>query len=464
MIIVAALISVSGFCWFLIILFRLFTVQPSLSVGLAQLIFLIFLPVILSYYINRRLFYSGPTIFKIILLNILQSCLYSALTVWLFHYLQYFWLLPVQWPASSMSAIYYTIWQLAMWSCGTYFAIKPQKEKQSISPAGIIYISLSAIPPFFLLVMTNFPSSGLILIIFSWYFTLTFALAAKNGGQKHYDFILLHNLIPCLIATFLFFILYSDQLKSLIKGVYRVLLAIKSFIFYLLSLLNNINYENSVINNSDSYMNSNITGYSQVVVNKVFIECICFIILAPLCVFLFWELTSSLRIRITPRERPLPGSRFSMADTFRKSMAEIVLFVKGLMIITRRMLRHFGNGILLFKRYFASKVKALLPPPTADQAIFRIYLNFLRWGRHHHLRRGAAETPLEYSARLEKFAGEYPACGQEIRMLTWHFIQMKYRNIAADWQTAKECKNLLKRIEGTQRGASLLKILPGKNK
>lgn len=450
---VSALISFSFFSWFLSAFYLKFTVFSSLTDGLVQLILLSFLPISLSYYINRRILSKGPVILSIILLNAAEVLIYTSITVWGCYFFGRIGLLTVQYPGGRAEGVFYSVWQLLAWSCGVFFAVKTAGTEADIPPTGIIAISSIAVPGILALAGMNCPVSLLLFAIGGWYFSLVFTLATRGKETPRYGISLIHCIIPGLAGIFIFFIVFSKEFQLLSLQVKNVLKAVISFLLHLLEALS------PRISQYDSTQGElwktweiplqsvEMPGIGESGDPRILIFMV--VIGLGLCIILLWQFFRFTLTRLAPAKAPLPEARLSLVAVLLETGRQIVLLGLGLLQIIFKLFTMAYRGIILLKKSAVLFIESLLPPKTPDQAVLRIYLKLLRWGCSRGVRRAVSETPLEYAARLESLFGKSSFHGQEIRQLTMNFLQIRYRNTNADWKLVQECKHCLKTIKDT---------------
>jgi hypothetical protein len=374
----------------------------------------------------------------------------TGFTVWIIYLLQNSRFLPFTWQGGMTEAVFYTVSQTFFWILGTFIAMGLAGAELNVSPSGAIAISVLAVPALLLISSMDYPITQMLITIAVWYLALSFTLATRGKGHHRYGIILFHTMMPCLIATLLFFGIFSDQFQLFFRGLQNILEAIQLFFSRLMNMLYNglPSYESNDKDLFESYNNTKIPGKK--VFNLQDLNILLGIIIAFCCIVILWKFVKLLKTRLAPTKRSLPNEKISLFASLRDGLTAFVHFWLGFFRLFIKVFRLFWQGALWLKHIIMAFVNKLLPPKTPDQAIFRIYWQFLRWGSRKHVYRTNAETPLEYAARLENSFKKQSIPIHEIRQLTLYFLQTRYRNKAVDWKIAQECKCLFKMIKSTR--------------
>jgi hypothetical protein len=444
----AALISFSAYCWFLAFFYEITKTYPSPQLVLIQLLLVFGLPAVLGCRTTRTLLYKGPTLWKLVYVNGMAFLAYTAASIWSFLYLLGAGS-PTVWPLSRSAAQYDTVWQLAMWLCGALLAVNAGKRKLNLTRSGILWISFSAVPAILLLAGMGFSATAIITAVAAWYFLLAFSLAADQNVPRHCGFLLLHSLVPCLMATLAITVVFTSEFKLLLDGLLRALMAVKDLLLWLLSFI----FREPKAYEADPDWLDSLKKDIRIPEEKeaadpTLLFCLGAVVFVVVAGTAVWNLYKLLRTRLAPVERRAPAAKRSLFSELRAALKQILRFARNLGKCFPAACRFLLRGIVRMKNAVVSGIRTMLPPRSPQEAIERAYLRFLRWGRRRmRVRRNIAETPLEYANRLEKAAAEPSFPGQDVLTLTDCFLQVKYGGQGADWKTARQCAGYLKNIK-----------------
>lgn len=446
----AVLLSVTGYAWYAVFAFNAQNSYPGLGSAIVQLALICLIPTLLGFFMTEKLLAAGPTMFKLLGLNLSYYLLYTVLASGTVTILVHKGM-PGFWSASVFSSF----WQLISWSLGAYPLIAAAESNSTTNLTALrsMEISLTVIPAVFLLTYMNFPPLVMLLVIISWFIALSLTLLtggahSQNKIRFRYDIILIHSLIPCLLAFALFLTAFSAEAYQMLDGFLRALLA---FLVFLAKLLDS--FFRLPPQTPDSPRISyapDIPGEGPGVHQSSVLITVIFIALAAVLLTLaVRQLIKLLRKRITlSSDRPpvRTHSAFSMKGFLRQLLRLFVyLYRKSL------------NLFIIFQRFCsdtAAKVRRQiqyhLPPKTATEAVFRCYRGFLCWASRVGCHRRKHETPLEHFSRLQESVSGLQSSREEIFELTQHYQKTCYSKQPADWNLAKRCQYLLEVIKKTK--------------
>jgi hypothetical protein len=441
----ALLMSITGFCWYLITAIDSSTTGNNIYLGIVLLLVISFAPTLTGYASNSRLLLSNPTVLRIITANALFYAVYIALVAiagLLFSansdVFQY-------WPLGRQYFVPACIWQFICWAIGSYYAIKSKAataERPSNLKAAGISVSLM-IPAIFLLTFKGIPVSLCLIIIGLWFLALTLTLALEGNDIKigpvfHYELVFSHALVSLAVAVMLFFIAFFGQVRRLLlaaqQGILTLWYLFGSFMDWLLSKLPDVEAD---------YLDRFILNYrpereiARHSLSRWFLVPLAFLAI-PLILSLIRALVRVLRMRMNSRPLNKAG-RFSVFKMLVRLGRCIIRLVASLYDLIRTFAIKLFAGI-------GHMIVAYLPAKTPYQKVYRCYLAFLRWGRKYGLSRKPAETPSEYALRLKRHFGDKPCPIEEIYELTSIFLEAHYRNSPIDWDQGHRSYTLLRKI------------------
>jgi hypothetical protein len=439
----AILLSISSYGWYLVFAYSTSMAYPNFGTGVLGLFSLGIIPVIVSFAANRRFLASGPTIFKVTLLNFLYYLLYASLTTlpgalagsgFLF-----FALSPLSWAVYILP----WTWQLFSWLLGTYFYYHSAEFSPAapISNVKVAEISLGImIPAIFLITFMGFSLPLPLTTIAFWFIAFTLALALAGEGITRIsivrpDIIFFHALVPSLAAIIIFFAAFSREIHLLLLTMQKTFMA---FLMYIVNLLTWLLGKPTPAD-FEPPLN---TSFGPLPEERALAEA------APLWVFLPFLVLALIKLLKT-RLRPVTvcaGKAPSPLSAFRQIWKWFVVLIRNLLKLSCKLVEVITTMAGKVKTKLIRLLHRWLPARTPYQQILRSYEKFLRFGRKSGHPRKAFETPLEYALRLQDVSPKKPFPDVEIRQLTNLFMATYYSKMRADWPHAAESITLIKNI------------------
>ena len=455
----ALLLSITGYSWYLIFVYMTYATNPGLGTGLAGLFVLALLPTCLGFTLNRSLLASGPTVLKLVLLNLLPYLLYTGLTalgsVMVADYL--FWNPPQPLPWTAY--LFPSAWQLLGWLGGTYYIFQTTNLTAAARSTGIKTVETSLVlvmPAIFLLTYMGFAGPLLIILVAGWFLAVALTLAVEGTGVTaasviRYDIVLFHAIVPPLAAIILFAAAFLGEIRSLLQAARGALFALLGYLVKLLDMLFPPLPESNIVL-PEMPPPPMPAGGSENVPEPASWFIYIIIGLGLLLIPILQGLLSLLKIRLGAVPR-LPQRRYS---PFRA----LLQVWRWLITLACSLLKIFAPLVTRLKAlagWLRQKIKTILnrwlPAKTPGQKIFRSYEAFLRLGRRAGCPRQIYETPLEYARRLQKATAKQPYPDAEISRLTDLFLEARYSNKLLNWQQAAESERLYKTIADSSRGS-----------
>ncbi len=439
---ITALIGMCCFLWYLALWATVFSSAPTLVTLAAALGLVCLIPRALGRLTNERLCAGGLKLGGTLLRNVTVFLPYTALTVGL--------LLLLFGRADNIStALYHTAGQALFWLLGALAVYLPDKNRQIISPSLCIF---TAVPAILLLANTGVQASVVLLCVVGWYFSLVFSLAAKSEAPMSQAAVLLHSLIPLAAVMLTVGLVFSGSLNGFFTQVKHLLLAIWQLILMLLKLLDTPPGEYALEESRSNAFDEAIAlaqEYGPVNPLPIIILGACFAIMT--FVMLVRLLVGLLNLRLPQKApvsaRPLWRSGAGLLSAIRllglllRGLADGVLVAALALARLVRLLYRIGKKRLL----------ALIPPKTPLESVLRSYRGLLGFGRLLRVHRTRSETPMEYLARLQALSLRRPVPLAEAQALTGYFVAVQYGGVAPSWQTAAECRRLLRKIRRSSR-------------
>jgi hypothetical protein len=441
----ALLMSITGFCWYLITAIDSSVVGDNIYLGFVLLFVISFFPTLAGYASNSGLLLSNPTVLRVIAANVLFDTVYIALVAFAWLLFSASSAVFQYWPLGRQDLVPACIWQFICWAIGSYYAIKSNAataERPSNIKAAEISVILM-IPAIFLMTFKGIPVSLCLIIIGLWFLALTITLAVegkdiKIGPVFHYELVFSHAFVSFAVAVILFVIAFFGQVRRLLLAAQQGILALWylfGFIMdWLLSKLPDVesDYLDQFIFNFKP--EREIARHSP---SRWFLIPLAFLAI-PITVSLIRALVRFLKMRLGPRPVIKTGG-FSLFKMLLRLGLCIILFVYNLYGLIRTYAIKLFAGI-------GNMIVAYLPARTPYQKVYRCYQAFLRWGRRYGLSRKPAETPSEYALRLKRHFGDKPCPIEEINQLTSIFLEAHYRNRPIDWDLGQRSYTLLRKI------------------
>ncbi len=434
-----ALLAISCFFWYLALFTASFSTAASLELLLAGLIAVFLAPMALGRWVNEKLCGGGQKLGVVILRNFMLFVPYAASTVWCLY-----WLYP-GWTGGLSAALFHTFWQALYWLLGTLAVYWPAANAASSS----MHISVAGAPAILLLASLGAPVSTVLLCIGAWYFSLIFTLAAKAGGPVRRGVVFLHSLIPLALAAIAVLAVFSGSLDQFFAQIKHLLLVIWQWILMLLKLLDTPPGEYPLWEDNAKVLDAVMERAQEqgpvsmlpLIILSLCFAVVCIVLLVRQIIrLLSFRLPERAPAALRRRERPRLG------EALLAAMRALSRLIQRLGRVARAAVR----GIIRLARLAGRKLKkwwcAILPPKTPGEAVLRSYRGLLRWGHLLRIHRARFETPSEYLTRLQALALRRPIAIAEAQTLTWRFIEMQYGGMAPSWQTAAECRQLMRRI------------------
>ncbi|KJS10352.1 MAG: hypothetical protein VR67_18825 [Peptococcaceae bacterium BRH_c8a] len=458
----ALLLSVTGYSWYLVFAYMTYATYPGLWTGLAGLFCLALLPTVLGFTINRSLLASGPTVLKLVLINLLLYLLYTGLTalgsVMIADYL--FWNPPHS--LTRAAYLFPSAWQLLAWLIGTYYVFQTADIKAAAQPTGIKTVETSlvlVIPAIFLLTYMGFAGPLLIILVAGWFLALALTLAIEGTGVTatsviRYDIVLFHALVPPLAAIILCAAAFLGEIRSVLQAARGALFALLAYLVKLLDMLFPPLPESNVVLPEMASPPMPTGGAENVQEPASWFIYIIIGLGLLLLIPILRGLLGLLRIRLGAVPR-LPQKRYSPFRALLQVWRWLITLVCSLLkifapLVTR--LKALAGGL---RQKIKTILNRWLPAKTPGQKIFRSYEAFLRLGRRAGCPRQIYETPLEYARRLQTATTKQPYPGAEISRLTGLFLEASYSKKPLSWQQAAESERLFKTIAHSSRGRFL---------
>lgn len=447
----AALLSVTGYAWYTVFAFNEQTGYPDLGTAILQLVLFCLMSTLLGYYITRKILVSGPTLFKLVRLNIFYFLLYTLLVSGSNSILIHNYPLGAIWLGGGTFDFLASFWQLLSWLLGAFPLIASAESGVApLPPLRSVEISLLVIPAIFLLTYMNFPPLVILLVIISWFaaLCLTLLTAGLNSQETvsfRYDIILIHSIVPCLLAFVLFLTAFSAEAFQVLLGLQKALFTLLAYLLKLLdSLFGNPSQTPYSPGNPYSYTmpEEGRTPFQSPDLLIILIAALAalFIVLAIL------HLIKLFRMRVAPVSAA-PYTLVRPPFSLKRILHSILLFLYN---SSRSFLLLLKKSYRKTLRTLTAAIKGFLPPQTPTEAVCRCYRRFLFLAIRSRLPRRKSETPLEYVLRLQDNGRVTPSSLKEILELTQHYLETCYSTKPADWDRAKRCQNLLKTIKKTK--------------
>lgn len=451
----ATLLSISGYSWYLVLHYHLFAFFPSLWAALTGLVFLAVLPTWLGFFRNRALLASRPTVFKMLVVNIVQLALYAALLV-AGNYLGKNYFFPA-WVLKGSDLLLPFSCLLFSWLCGTFFllnhSLPTTLQPDTQRPVNVkvmeqsLVIILTAV---YLLTFMGIPALLLFLIICAWFFILNLSLAVEGRGAAapvlRFDIVLLHFLLPLMVALVFLVLAFSAEARFLLLAAQKAILTLIGLLLKLLGLL----FSNSPGSTASSpdlnivvpIMPEQAQQNQEVPLWLLFVFLTLGLLLAS---FLLYSLIKLLKS--TLNLTPISGNtRRSLRRSKLPLLRRLLSLVRYLI---RRCFHYLSKASTMLRKllqYIKKILSRWLPAKTPSQGIFRSYETFLILAQKSGYPRKNSETPLEFAGRLEKSIAGKSFPSEEIRRLTSLFLEAHYSNKPACRQQAAESVDLLARI------------------
>lgn len=442
----AIMFGVSTFGWFLMIYYHELAIYPGLSGGFSWFVFLALLPVCLAYVQNRKVLCKGPTILQVLLINVLGYALYTGLTIWVYYLLSQLGFLSFSWLGGWHMGLFYSFWQLLCWYVGLHTAYLSSTGGEVTLPE-LIVLSLPALPAVLCLTVAGFPPATLLLVIVGWFLTLTLSLAAvsaagRDGTGCRYDIVLFQCLIVCLVAAVIFFAAFSGNAYQLLLGARKALLEILQRIYNFLANFYSQQPTTDLSTFKKMIKVPKISNRTSANSFKLWTLAIPFAV--AMAYLGIKALLRLFRTRLTPGKKIVFVNAWSFLAVFRHFILLAKKTAWGLRKMTLFILSRLGQAFDALMRKIARLAARCLPPSTPDQAIYRAYHFFLRWGRRRGCSRKTSETPLEYAARLAAHLDRTELFNGIINQITACYLETCYRQECCDWPRARECQALVK--------------------
>lgn len=453
----ATLLSVSGYCWYLVFAYICSANgsanYPGFGAGLAGFLLLAVLPTFIGFFSNRSLLTTGPTVLKLAIINLLQYLLYAALTVLAGT------LVKAHLLKTSPELLYWkaylfpSSWQLLSWLCGLYFVFKATGPEAVDRPANIQALEISlvlVIPAVFLLTYNGFPASLLMLLITCWFMTLALTLAVEGTGFSaasviRYDLIIFHAVIPSLAAVIIFLAAFWGQVRSLLQTAQKALVALWALLIYLLKLIPAGSPAAPLPDPGITSLSMKAGEMEQVPRMPLWFYAP-FIALGLLLLFIgLWGLINLLKTRLSAAPRT-PQRKYSLFRGLAQFWRWLAVLAWKLLTSCWGLFKWICVPVGKLRQKIMVVLRGLLPAKTPDQKIFRVYEIFLRLGRRFGCPRKTCETPLEYVRRLQTSGKIELFPGEEVEELTSLFLKARYSHEPVSWQQAAISEQLLKII------------------
>lgn len=442
----AVLLSVTGYAWYSIFAFNEQKGHPDLGTAILQLALLCLLPTLLGYFATEKILKASPTMLKLLGLNLLYFLLYT----FFISGSAFFLTNRGFWPEGWSSLVFTSFWQLISWSLGVYplIAAAEANTKNLLSALRSMEISLVIIPAVFLLTYMEFSPSVILLVIISWFTALSLSLLTQGVNSQgkisfRYDIIVIHSLIPFLLAFILFLTAFSAEAFQVLDGFLRTVLA---FLVYLAKLLDS--FFKLPPQSPYSPKNAPSPGIPEEgasLLQPSGILTVIFMVLAAILIIMaVMHLIKMLRIRITLSSDISPiirGPAFSIKGLLQQILLLFVYLYKSSINLFSKLKQLYRKTAVKI----SEKIKNYLPPKTSVEAVYRCYRSYLRWAGHFGIPRGKSETPLEHAYRLQE--SRALASQREIYELTMYYLETCYSTKTIDWEQAHKCRNLLNAIK-----------------
>lgn len=436
-----ALIGMCCFLWYLALWATVFSSAATL-VTLAAALGLVFLvPRGLGRLTNERLCVGGLKLGTTLLRNAAVFLPYTALTVGLFVWFS-------NRTNNVSAALYHIAGQALFWLLGALAVYLPDNNSQIIPPSLCIF---AAVPAILLLANTGAQVSVVLLCVVGWYFSLVFSLAAKSKTPSSQAAVLLHSLIPLAVVILTVGLVFSGSLNLFFSQVKHLLLMVWQLILMLLKLLDTPPDAYALEERKSKAFDEAIAlaqEYGPVNTLPIIIFGICFAVIT--LVMLVRLLIGLLSLRL-PHKAPAARSPWRSGAGLPAAIRLLGLLLRGLAEGALAVALALARLARLLCRLAKKRLLALMPPKTPLESVLRSYRGLLGYGhllRIHHTR---SETPMEYLDRLQALSLRRPVPLTEAQALTWHFVAVQYGGVVPSWQTAAECRRLLRKIRRSGR-------------
>ena len=431
---ITALMGMLCFLWYLALWGASFSAATTLASFAAALLLVCLLPMALSRRVNERLSMGGLRLGGALLRNVLVFLPYAALVVWLF----------AQFSGrvgDRSAALYHAVGQALFWLLGALAVYLPDRSE----PASPSLCLFAAAPAILLLSATDAQISVVLLCVIGWYFALVFSFAAKSGAALSRAVVFSHSLIPLTVVALAVGLVFSGSLNLLFAQVKQLLLTLWQLLLMLLSLLDAPPEQHDLWPQHYPSLEE-LLKQEQGPANPLLIIILGVCFAAMLLVLLVRLTVRLLRLRLPQRPPAARRPKGRLGAGLREVLRLLGLLLQGLAGGARALAQALARFARRLCRWGKKRLLALLPPKTPTESVLRSYRGLLRLGRLLRVHYTRSETPMEYLARLQALSPQPPLALAEAQALTWHFVAVQYGGVAPNWQTAAECKRLLRRI------------------
>lgn len=433
-----ALMGMCCFLWYLALWSAAFSAAVT-PVMLAVALGLVWPARALGWLTNARLCAGGSKLGGTLLRNMAVFLPCTALTVGLF-------MLLFDRTANTSEVLYHMAGQALFWLLGALPVYLPENSRPA-APSLCIFAAVPAI----LLLANTAQVAVVLLCVAGWYFSVVFSLAARSQAPLSRTAVLLHSLIPLAAVVLTVGLVFSGSLNMLFAQVKQLLLMLWQLILMLLKLLETP---------PEAYALEEIRGraFEEALelaqrrgpVNMLPILVLGVCLAAAMLVMLVRLLIRLLNLRLTKKT---PAARLP-----RRPRAGLTAAIR----LLGQLLRGLADGLLaaalalarlvrLLWHSVKKRLRVLLPPKTPTESVLRSYRGLLRLGRLLRVPHTRSETPMEYLARLQALSLRRPVLLAEAQALIGHFVAVQYGGAVPSWQTAAECRRLLRKIQRSAR-------------
>lgn len=438
---ITALMGMLCFLWYLALWGASFSAATTLASFASALLLVCLLPMALSRKVNERLSMGGLRLGGALVRNIIVFLPYAATTVWLFAQFS-------DRAGDRSAALYHAAGQALFWLLGALSVYLPD-NRQPASPSLCVF---AAAPAILLLSATDAQLSVLLVCVIGWYFALVFSFAAKSGAALSRAIVFSHSLVPLAVVVLAVGLVFSDSLNLIFAQVKQLLLTLWQLLLMLLSLLD-------TPPEAQDLWPQQYPSFEELLEQDrgpanplpIIILGVCFA--AILFVMLVRMIIRLLRLRLPQRSPVAHRPKGRLGAGLREVLRLLGLLLQSLAGGARALAQALARFARQLCRWGKKRLLALLPPKTPTESVLRSYRGLLRLGRLLRVHYARSETPMEYLERLQTPSLQSPLALTETQALTWHFVAVQYGGVAPSWQTAAECKRLLRQI---RRSAPIL--------
>ncbi len=450
----AMLLSLTGYSWYLVFAYLTYATYPGLWTGLAGLFLLALLPAGLGFSLNRGLLAWGPTVFRLVQVNLILYLLYACLTalgsVMIADYL--FWNPPG--PLHWTAYLFPSVWLLLGWLCGTYFVFQTADLTTIVRQTSIRTVETSlvlVVPAIFILTLMSFTGPLLLILVAGWFLALSLTLAVEGTGVTEtsairYDIVLFHAVVPPLAAIVIFVVAFYGEMRSLLQAARGALYALLDYLGKLLEMLTLPDGDLDILPPEWAPLIMPTREAEQVREPAAWFLFVMIGLVILMLIPALGRLLGLLKTRLGAAPK-LPQKRYSPFRTLLQVWRWLVTLAWSLAKICLGLV----SRIKALAGWLQRKIKAILyrwlPARTPGQKIFRSYEAFLRLGRRCGCPRQAYETPLEYAWRLQHANEKQLFPDLEVSRLTRLILEASYSNQAMSWQQAADSEVLYKTIK-----------------